>query len=624
LLLKGEEMRSSGQTAGVRAVQPAGGAPAAHRKISFRVALTLLVSIIGLTWLAKGTGMKTWFVRTISHNQPVNAHLSTVSPLAAKVRLDSDPLVRFERVQLPITSGTVFTCVRVGPDGKLYASSIDGLLFRYPVNPDGTLATPRVFNSLQRANHGPRLLTGFCFDPLSTPETPVLWAANGQFGFADVPDFTGKITRIGGQDFSTVEDVIVGLPRSVRDHLTNQPKFGPDGALYIPQGSNSAYGAPDPGWGNRPERVLSGTVLRFDTSRATPGEPLDVTTVDGGGCYDPFAADAPLTIYACGIRNAWSMVWTHDGKLYVPVNGSSAGGNAPAGGDAPGLTNIQLDEDDWLFHVRQGGYYGHPNPQLGHYVLNGGNPGGPQTSATIPLYPPGTKPDPIWTPAVYDFGPHVSANGVVEYVGAAFGGRLNHMLVVCRFNAGSDLVSVLSDETGEFTYARSIAGSEDLNQPLDVTEDTRTGNLYVCEYGAKKLTLLRPMSDDRIARALTRASQVSLPLAAHVETGRQLFNSTCIACHGVRGQGIPNLGANLQQSKFITESPDDSLVMFLKTGRMPGDSRSVLNLTMPPRGGNPSLDDKSLHDIVAYLRILQTDGRTAMVPTTQPVAATRD
>jgi len=370
--------------------------------------------------------------------------------------------------------------------------------------------------------------------------------------------------------------------------------------------------------------MLSGTILRYDTTRFTPGEPLDATTVDGGGCYDPFAVDAPLTIYASGIRNAWSLVWTRDGKLYVPVNGSSAGGNAPAGGDAPALNNIPLDEDDWLFHVKRGGYYGHPNPQLGHFVLNGGNPGGAQTAETIPLYPLGTKPDPIWTPSVYDFGPHVSANGVVEYTGNAFGGRLNRKLIVCRFNAGSDLVAVIPDETGEYVSARSLGGSEELNQPLDVTEDAGNGNLYVSEYGAKKITLLRPMSEERIARALTRSSRGSVPLTAHVETGRQLFNSTCIACHGVRGQGIPNLGANLQLSKFVAESPDDSLVMFLKTGRMPGDSRSVLNLTMPPKGGNPTFDDKSLHDIVAYLRVLQSDGRMAMVPATQPVAATRD
>jgi disulfide bond formation protein DsbB len=112
--------------------------------------------------------------------------------------------------------------------------------------------------------------------------------------------------------------------------------------------------------------------------------------------------------------------------------------------------------------------------------------------------------------------------------------------------------------------------------------------------------------------------------SARVENGRELFNQTCIACHGVHGQGIPNLGANLQQSAFIARQPDDALVAFIKTGRVPGDPKSVLNLTMPPKGGNPALDDQGIHDIVIYLRALQSDVHTAFVPSTQPVATTRD
>ena len=88
---------------------------------------------------------------------------------------------------------------------------------------------------------------------------------------------------------------MVHLPRSVRDHLTNQPSFGPDGALYIPQPSNTAFGAPDDVWGNRPERLLSATILRLDVAN-TCDEPIDARTADGGGTYDPAAAGAPLTI----------------------------------------------------------------------------------------------------------------------------------------------------------------------------------------------------------------------------------------------------------------------------------------------------------------------------------------
>ena len=57
--------------------------------------------------------------------------------------------------------------------------------------------------------------------------------------------------------------------------------------------------------------------------------PLNVLTPDAGGTYNPFASGAPLIIYATGVRNAFSLIFTANGDLLAVNNGSSAGGNAP-------------------------------------------------------------------------------------------------------------------------------------------------------------------------------------------------------------------------------------------------------------------------------------------------------
>ena len=106
---------------------------------------------------------------------------------------------------------------------------------------------------------------------------------------------------------------------SSKDHLTNSVAWGPDGALYFTQGSNSAMGAPDNAWANRLERQLNGAVLRLDTSKLPGTLPLDVKTVDGGGTYNPFATNAALTIFGSGVRNAYDLVWHSN----VPVCGSN-------------------------------------------------------------------------------------------------------------------------------------------------------------------------------------------------------------------------------------------------------------------------------------------------------------
>jgi glucose/arabinose dehydrogenase len=410
-----------------------------------------------------------------------------------------DPDLKFEQVPLPTAKGFGCTALVIGPDQKLYAGADDGRIIRYTILPDGMLGEGQVISTLQQASGEQRLLIGFCFDPASTPQNPIVWATHGYYAFVDAPDLSGRVTRLSGPDLQTAQDVVLNLPRASKDHVTMQPSIGPDGALYFHSGSTSTYGAADSIWGNRPERMLSAAVLRLDISRIKPGDPpIDALTSDAGGNYDPLAANAPLTIYAYGVRLAYDMVWHSNGSLYAAVNGSSPGGNAPGGKGVPAIDNVTTSEHDWLFRIVAGKYYGHPNPHHGHFVLNGGNPTAGRDIAEIPQYPVGTMPDSNWVPAEFDFGNHISPNGTIEYRSDAFGGKLKGRLIVCRYNGGNDLIALKLDDSGRVQSAEvGLAGWTGLVNPLDLIEDRRNGNIYVSEYGAQKLTLLRPVKGER-------------------------------------------------------------------------------------------------------------------------------
>ncbi|MCL4261846.1 MAG: c-type cytochrome [Anaerolineae bacterium] len=89
------------------------------------------------------------------------------------------------------------------------------------------------------------------------------------------------------------------------------------------------------------------------------------------------------------------------------------------------------------------------------------------------------------------------------------------------------------------------------------------------------------------------------------EAGQPLFVGTCSACHGPEGLGVTGLGKDLTTSTFVSERSDAEMLEFLKTGRPASDPLNTTGVDMPPKGGNPALDDAKLLDIIAYLRTLE-------------------
>ncbi|MEO1655923.1 MAG: hypothetical protein AAFU64_20445, partial [Bacteroidota bacterium] len=194
----------------------------------------------------------------------------------------------------------------------------------------------------------------------------------------------------------------------------------------------------------------------MDTRLLAEFSPLDVQTSEGG-LYNPYAPDAPLKIYATGIRNAFDLLWHSNGELYVPTNGSAAGGNTPTSDpedslyvpqhraidkdssqhlNIPALDQVSPTQSDWLYRIEEGRYYGHPNPRRGEYILNRGlRDVNDERYALV-------QADPNFHEAglAYDFQNNKSPNGIIEYTSDAFGGLLKGKILVVRYSQNDDIM----------------------------------------------------------------------------------------------------------------------------------------------------------------------------------------
>jgi hypothetical protein len=418
----------------------------------------------------------------------------------------------FEHVALPTAEGESYTSLTFGPDGKLYAGTFSGRIVRWSVNSDGTLGAAQTMDALRAG--GDRLVLGLAFDPASTASNLVLWVTSNDPAFVGAPDWSGRVTRLSGPSLGTVQDIVTGLPRSSQDHATNSLAFAADGKLLVTQGANTAMGAPDNAWGQRNEHVLAAALLTIDT-RAITSPPLDVKT-DEGGTYDPFAANAPVRIHSTGERNTFDLVVHSNGHLYLPTNGSAAGGSTPAtpatlpasctrridvaingawtGPRAPAINGATQPEHDVLIDAHASGYYGHPDPARCEWVLNGGNPTSGVDPFEVTDYPVGTLPDRNWRRAdLFDLGIHYSPDGAIEYRSSAFGGSLDHAVLVARYSAGDDIVALLPATNGTIReQVTNIPGLDGFVDPLDIAQRPGASDLYVTELGASRITLLRP------------------------------------------------------------------------------------------------------------------------------------
>ena len=107
---------------------------------------------------------------------------------------------------------------------------------------------------------------------------------------------------------------------------------------------------------------------------------------------------------------------------------------------------------------------------------------------------------------------------------------------------------------------------------------------------------IKPVGQVSILSAETRPEPVKIAVAAPplVRDGQQVYEASCVACHGAGIAGAPKLGDKGQWAKHIAKGLDT-----LYTSAVNGIQGSAG--VMPAKGGNPALSDAEVKAAVDYM-----------------------
>lgn len=271
------------------------------------------------------------------------------------------------------------------------------------------------------------------------------------FATSNILGGVGRVLRLRDTDGDDVADDITtlvdGLP-SEGDHQTDRLKFGPDGMLYVGQGSSTDDGNAKPG---RPvERPLNATVFRIDVDNPV------------------------VNVFASGLRNPFGMAFhPENGQLFTTDGGSGeVCQNTPSLPPCPEVDNSPPEEINW---VTAGAHYGFPFCE-GTPVPE--NPNCATTRAPVLQYPR-----------------HLTPTALAFYTGPQAGELKNHLLLTLfknlpnAQNYGGDLrlIKVEGDAVSGFQmqdtgFIAQFDPIDPFDGPVDVAIDPVSGDIYVARF----------------------------------------------------------------------------------------------------------------------------------------------
>jgi glucose/arabinose dehydrogenase len=341
-------------------------------------------------------------------------------PVVPPPRAEAAEVPEGYRVEVVLSDLLFPSSVEFDDEGAMYVAECG--------EPAGSPARVLKYSSTEPSQEKPEVVAA----GLAAPVTDLLWHEGRLY-----ISHRGKISVL---ERGALHDLITGLP-SAGDHVNNQMSLGPDGMLYVGQGTatNSGVVGVDnfmfgwlqahPDFCDVPAHDVTLTGASFEsvdplaaltggatrTVRTSPFQPFGHTVPAGtvvkgseratGTILRARLDGRDLGVYAWGLRNPFGVAWGPDGKLYAAEGGADERGARP-------IANCP----DALWRLEEGSFCGWPDYAAGVPVTDERyRPAqGPAPQLVMQEHPPVAQP-------LITLPPHSSVTGIAFSTNPNFG-----------------------------------------------------------------------------------------------------------------------------------------------------------------------------------------------------------
>lgn len=157
---------------------------------------------------------------------------------------------------------------------------------------------------------------------------------------------------------------------------------------------------------------------------------------------------------------------------------------------------------------------------------------------------------------------------------------------------------------GAITWSQNCARCHEMRDPMEFRDDqwrpiVSHMRLRASLTGQQQRDILAFLQSSNNPKPSKSSSAiVTEKNSGPVLSGKEIYNKTCIACHGADGTGaLPGVPDLTKPDGVLVKSDSDLLENISNGFQSPGSSMS-----MPAKGGNPNLTEANIKAVLEFLR----------------------